>query len=67
MITQIAFNRGVADSKYEDILDVVERLGEGELANATNAAAWLIRSAPLYQATLDAIVAERKAAAGDPT
>jgi hypothetical protein len=65
-LKQISFTREIGDNKYADILDVCERLANGELANATNAAAWLIRSSPLYRKTLDTIVAERKATAGEP-
>jgi hypothetical protein len=65
-IQQISFTRGVADDRWADILDVAERLADGDLHNATNAAAVMVRSSPLYRKTLDAIMEERRAAAGDP-
>jgi hypothetical protein len=66
-IQQISFRRGVADDRWADILDVAERLGNRELHNATNAAAVMVRSSELYRQTMDAIIAERKADAGEPT
>lgn len=50
MITALHLDRSTV--KYNDILDVAEKLGAGVYGNASNALAVMVRESPLFQKAL---------------
>jgi len=62
MLTQVGINRNTGDERYGDVLDVAERLAEGDYGTAANAIAVMVRQSPLFQQTLEKLQAKAKPA-----
>jgi len=52
MLTNVGIKRDTGDDRYGDVLDVAERLAEGDYGSAANAIAVMVRQSPLFQETL---------------
>ncbi len=53
MIQSIVIDRNTKDGEYATIVDVCEFLAADKLGSATNAAAVMMRSSPLFKKTLE--------------
>lgn len=55
MISKLTIDRATGDGKYADVLDVAERLANGDYGSATNAVVVMIRQSPLFAETIPLI------------
>ena len=60
MLSGITLDRRKGNGKYADVLDVAERLAQGDYATATNAFVVMVRQSLLFRATLQKMQTEKR-------